>query len=142
MHLIFCKVAPVPGDVYPEVGWASLSCIKNYYVWDLPDYVDLTFLEKRLWNEIVYEHCNDAILTNDEIILKRGELLLDLRAPGSTEWKNLRNDNQNYDELFTSLIERMSRFVQQFEDEDLDTFREGVSEEQQNSLIDKYIESE
>ena len=141
MHLVFCKVCPQDGVLYPEVGWASLSCVKRYYVWSLPESVDLLFLEKQIWNPLVFNHFKTAILTNEEIHQKREELCLDgrLKKLGSTEWKNLRNPSQNYSDLFKSLIRKLEEFVERFEREDIDDCHEGMSEDQQKRLIDKYV---
>ncbi|MDA8715438.1 hypothetical protein OAW23_05210 [Flavobacteriales bacterium] len=143
MHLIFCKVCPQDGVPYPEVGWASLTCVKRYYVWSLPEEeeVDLLFLEKRIWNPLVFDHFKTTTLTNEEILQKREELCLDgrLKNLGSTEWRNLRNSSQNYNDLFESLFIKLEEFVQQFEVEDMGNCHEGMSEDQKNRLIDKYV---
>ena len=92
---------------------------------------------------MVFKHFNTEILTNEEIHQKREELCLDgrLKNLGSTEWKNLRNSSQNYDDLFESLLKKLEEFVQRFEAEDLGNCHKGMSEDQKNRLIDKYVGS-
>ena len=101
------------------------------------------FLEKQIWNPLVFNHFNTAILTNEEIHQKRQELCLGgrLKNLGSTESKNLRNSSQNYDDLFESLLIKLEEFVQRFEAEDMDNCHKGMSEDQKNRLIDKYVGS-
>ena len=140
MHLIFCKVCPKTGTNYANVGWASLKCIKHYHVWDLPDRVDLSFLETKIWNPLVFNHFKTAILKKEEIVEKREELCLDGRLKNirGTEWKNLRNGTQDYNDLFESLIIEMKEFVKKFESEDLKDCEEKMSEEKKNRIIQKY----